>query len=166
MRRCLDRLEYFLGIFTSAAAILVVPLALLLSAQWPLRDWIHAYSREANDLAQIFFALYVSTGITYATRHSMHLTPDVLARRYPVWLRLWLSRYVSVCITIPWALFMLYAAAPMIWRSVSQLESFPDTFNPGYFVLKICVGLLIVLVLLQALVDVFRAVLPAAEQAN
>jgi hypothetical protein len=31
---------------------LSIPLVLLLFMQWPLREWLHAYSREANDIAQ------------------------------------------------------------------------------------------------------------------
>ena len=37
--------------------LLVLPLALLLLLQWPLRDGLGAYSREANDTAQAIFAL-------------------------------------------------------------------------------------------------------------
>jgi hypothetical protein len=44
----------------------------------------------------------------------------------------------------------------MVAQSVRQLESFPDTFNPGYFVVKLAMLLLVVLVLLQAFVDLFR----------
>ncbi len=37
-----------------------------------------------------------------------------------------------------------------------KLEAFPDTFNPGYFVIKLAVALLALLVLLQAIMDVLR----------
>ncbi len=33
-----------------AASLLVLPVSLLLFLQWPLRDLVHAGSREANDL--------------------------------------------------------------------------------------------------------------------
>jgi len=35
----------------AAAGVLVLPLALLLFAQWPLRDLVQAHSRQANDAA-------------------------------------------------------------------------------------------------------------------
>ena len=44
----------------------------------------------------------------------------------------------------------------MAWRSAFQLERFPETYNPGYFILKLAVVALALLVLLQALVDVSR----------
>jgi TRAP-type mannitol/chloroaromatic compound transport system permease small subunit len=58
---------------------------------------------------------------------------------------------------VPWSLFILYAAWPMTAQSVWQLESFPETFNPGYFVLKIALLLAALLILLQALLDAFRS---------
>ena len=52
----------------SATSLLVLPVSVLLFLQWPLREWLQAYSREANDLAQVVFAVYVSVAITAATR--------------------------------------------------------------------------------------------------
>lgn len=43
-----------------ASSILVLPLSLLLFMHWPLRELVQAYSREANDLAQLLFALATS----------------------------------------------------------------------------------------------------------
>ena len=40
-----------LSALLTAASLLVLPLALLLCAQWPLRDWLQAYSLQANDTA-------------------------------------------------------------------------------------------------------------------
>jgi len=57
---------------------------------------------------------------------------------------------------VPWSVFILYAVAPMVRQSLSELERFPETYNPGYFIVKTAVGLLALLVLLQAIVDVFR----------
>src|SRR5437868_2421511 len=65
----LATLDRTLGRLVAAASILVLPVSLLLFLQWPLREWLLAYSREANDLAQVLFALYVSVAITAATRH-------------------------------------------------------------------------------------------------
>ena len=135
---------------------LVLPVSLLLFLQWPLRDLVQAYSREANDLAQWLFALYVSIAVTSATRSRGHLAADALARRYSPAMRARLYRYTCVCVLLPWSAFVLYAVAPMIWQSVVQLERFPETFNPGYFIVKASVGLLALLVLLQAILDVLR----------
>src|SRR5438046_9168141 len=65
----------------AAASVLVLPVSLLLFLQWPLRESLHAYSREANDLAQILFAVYVSLAITAATGAHTHLAAGLGARR-------------------------------------------------------------------------------------
>jgi len=155
-RRWLVVLDRFIGAVAASGLALVLPVSLLLFLQWPLRDLVQAYSREANDLAQWLFALYVSVAITYATRTREHLAADALARNYPLAWRTRLHRLACLLVLVPWAVFMLYAAGPMLSQSVLQLERFPDTYNFGYFIIKAAVGLAALLVLLQAIVDVFR----------
>jgi TRAP-type C4-dicarboxylate transport system permease small subunit len=142
----------------AAAAWLVLPLALLLCAQWPLRDWLHAWSREANDLAQLCFGLYVSVAITAASRQGSHLTPDAVARYYSPRLRSLIARCAALFIVLPWSLFVLVEAVPATWQAILQLEGFAETFNPGYFILRIAVCLLALLVALQAVIEVATGV--------
>ena len=142
---------------TAVGRWLVLPVSLLLFLQWPLRDVFQAYSREANDLAQCLFALYVSIAITYATRRHTHLATDVVAQRLSHGTRETLERIAALIVLVPWSLFILYAAWPMTEQSVRQLEAFPETYNPGYFVLKIALLLAALLVMLQALLDAFRS---------
>jgi len=78
--RGLDRL---IGSLVAAAKWLALPLITLLFLQWPLRDLFRFYSREANDLGQVLFALFVAVSITAATRAGTHLAADLLAQRYP-----------------------------------------------------------------------------------
>jgi TRAP-type C4-dicarboxylate transport system permease small subunit len=133
-----------------AASLLVLPLALLLFAQWPLRELVQAYSTQANDLAQILFALYMAVAVTAASREGMHLSaghaPDEHVKAPNRW-RTW----ALLACTAPWALFLLWASAPSVWQSVRQFERFGETFNSGYFVVKLALWLLVVLVLVEAL---------------
>lgn len=150
-------LDRTLGRLVAAASVLVLPMSLLLFLQWPLREWLQAYSREANDLAQVLFALYVSVAITAATRYHMHLATDAFARRYHGPVRYRLARLGALLALIPWSMFVIYAAWPSVAQSVRQLEGFPETFNPGYFIIKFALLLLALLTLLQGVVEVFRA---------
>jgi TRAP-type C4-dicarboxylate transport system permease small subunit len=148
-------LERCVAWIVRGAATLVLPVSFLLFLQWPLRDLVHAGSREANDLAQILFALYVSVALTAATRDRSHLAADVLARRYtPRW-REWMTRAASLVIAIPASLFVLWSGASATWLSIVQAEHFPETMNPGYFLVKLAAYLLAALVLAQALLDLF-----------
>jgi len=149
----LDRaLEFVLEI----AQWLVVPVALLLFLQWPLRELFQAYSREANDLGQWIFALFMAAAVTAATRERIHLTADQLARRYAPSVRSLIVRLGALIGLAPWALFVLYASRQSVWMSVRHLEGFPDTYNPGYFMIKLSLWVLAALLLLQAIVDVLR----------
>jgi TRAP-type mannitol/chloroaromatic compound transport system permease small subunit len=154
----IDRLLAWL---IAAGSVLVLPIALLLFLQWPLREWVQAYSREANDLAQTLFALYVAIAVTAATRRQAHLTADAFAQRFCAATRNRLARIAALAIELPWALFVLYAAWPIVGQSVRQLEGFPETFNPGYFLVKVAVALLAAAVALQALLAV---ALPRARE--
>ncbi|MDD5250070.1 MAG: TRAP transporter small permease subunit [Rhodocyclaceae bacterium] len=148
-----DRL---LGRIAAAGLVLVLPLSLLLFLQWPLREWLQAGSREANDLAQILFALYVAVAVNYATRRHAHLAADAWAHRYAPATRWRLARIAALCASLPWSLFVLYATGPSVAQSFGQLESFPETFNPGYFLVRAAVALAAVLVAAQSLLDVWR----------
>jgi TRAP-type mannitol/chloroaromatic compound transport system permease small subunit len=145
-------LELVLGL----AKWLVVPVVVLLFLQWPLRDLVQAYSREANDLGQWIFALFMAAAVTAATRERIHLAADTFAQRYPPRWRALIARAGALLGLAPWALFLLYASRNSVWMSVRQMESFPDTFNPGYFLVKLALWVLAGLLLLQAVVDVVR----------
>jgi TRAP-type mannitol/chloroaromatic compound transport system permease small subunit len=161
MNAWLERLDRALGRALDWGAWLVLPVVTLLFLQWPLRDLVHGYSREANDLGQWLFALYVAMAVTVATRAHTHLAADLIARGYSPRLRVTVARAGALIGIVPWALFVLYAGSRTIANSVAGFESFPDTFNPGYFLIKIAMGLLALLALVQALIDLLRPRVPA-----
>jgi TRAP-type C4-dicarboxylate transport system permease small subunit len=138
-----------------AASLLVLPLALLLFAQWPLRELVQAYSTQANDLAQILFALYMAVAVTAASREGMHLSAGHAPDEHLPSPRRWRAWALLAC-TAPWALFLLWASAAPVWQSVRQFERFGETFNPGYFVVKLALWLLVVLVLVEAIASAVK----------
>jgi len=159
LQRALDRL-------TAAAAWLVLPLGALLCAQWPLRDLVAAGSRQANDLAQWIFALYVAIAVRHATRRRAHIAADAWAARSAATTRAALRRWGMAACVLPWALFVLVGAAPAAWRSVVGLEAFPDTLNPLYFVIKASAWLLALLLGLEVLLDLIAGTNPHAADAD
>ena len=152
----LDAMDRALGRLIEAGRWLVLPVALILFLQWPLRDFVQWGSREANDLGQWIFALYVSLAMTFATRERAHLAVDAIAQDYPAGARAAIGRWGTLLCVVPWALFMIWTVFPTVERSVMALEKFPDTFNPGYFLIKVAALLLAVLALLQTLLDALR----------
>jgi TRAP-type mannitol/chloroaromatic compound transport system permease small subunit len=152
----LDLVDRAVGRLTAAGRWLVLPVVLVLFLQWPLRDLVHWGSREANDLGQWIFALYVSVAMTYATRERAHLAVDALAHDYPEPVRGAIGCWLGFAFVAPWACFMIWTVWPTAMRSLMQLERFSETDNPGYFVIKLATLLLAVLALVQALIDVAR----------
>ena len=152
----LDTMDRALGRMIAAGRWLVLPVALILFLQWPLRDFVQWGSREANDLGQWIFALYVSLAMTFATRERAHLAVDAIAHDYPARLRAVIARWGSVICVVPWTIFMIWTVEPTVQRSVMALEKFSDTSNFGYFLIKVAALLLAVLALLQTLLDALR----------
>jgi TRAP-type mannitol/chloroaromatic compound transport system permease small subunit len=151
--RLIDGIDRTVGGLIAAGRWLVLPVALILFLQWPLRDFVRAYSREANDLGQWIFALYVSLAVTFATRERAHLAVDAIAHDYPAAVRDAIARWGSLFCVAPWAIFMLWTAWPTAQRSMLMLEKFPDTTNFGYFLIKLASVLLALLALVQALLE-------------
>jgi len=150
------RIDGLIDTIVSAGKWLVLPLVALLFLQWPLRDVFRAYSREANDLGQLIFALYVAMSVTAATRAGTHLAADALAQRYSERRRVQLARLGAALGLVPWSVFVFLSSKSLIVSSIAVLEAFPDTYNPGYFVIKAALWVLSLLMLAEAIVAVFR----------
>ena len=158
----LYRLDRLIAAIIATAQWLALPLILLLFLQWPLRDIVHAYSSQANDLGQIVFALYVAVSISAATRAGTHLAADAVAQHYTARTRDRLKRLGSGLGLLPWALFVLIAGKTFVVPSLLELESFPKTDSPGYFLIKCGLWLMAITIIAQAVVDIFRP-LPADD---
>jgi TRAP-type mannitol/chloroaromatic compound transport system permease small subunit len=98
----------------------------------------------------------MAAAVTAATRAHIHLAADNFAQRYAPSRRALIARLGALLGLAPWALFVLYASRQNVWMSLRQLENFPDTYNPGYFLIKLALWLLAGLLLLQAIVDAIR----------
>ncbi len=149
-------LDGLVDAIVSAGKWLLLPLVALLFLQWPLRDVVRGYSREANDLGQLIFALYVAISVTAATRAGTHLAADALAQRFSARRRRLLARLGAALGLAPWSLLVFLSGKSLVVPSVAAMEAFPDTSNPGYFIIKAALWVLALLMLGQAVIAVFR----------
>jgi TRAP-type mannitol/chloroaromatic compound transport system permease small subunit len=152
----LRRLDRLIGTVVEATKWLALPLITLLFLQWPLRELFRGYSREANDLGQVVFALFVAVSVTAATRAGTHLAADLLARRYSARTRRRLNQIGTAVGLLPWALFVLIAGKSAVVSSIRDIESFQDSGNPGYFLIKVALWVMAAAIIGQSLVDIFR----------
>ena len=137
-----------------AAAWLVLPVAALLFLQWPLREWVQAWSREANDIGQWLFAAYVAVAVAAASRARAHIAADALARTFSPATRARLAAAMAVLGLLPWIGWTAWSAGPTVLNSMMQLEQFPDTLNPGYFLVKAALLLLLGAMAIAAVRDI------------
>ena len=151
-------LERFVEIVLAGAKWLALPVVTLLFLQWPLRSIVGLYSREANDLGQWLFALYVAASITAATRAKTHLAADTISRNYSDAMRQWLARAGALFGLIPWSIIVLVTSWSIVRDSTLLLERFPDTGNPGYFIIKLALLILVLLILIEGAIGLFRPV--------
>ena len=156
MTRLLGGLDRLVAAILSAGSFLLLPVVALLFLQWPLRELFGGLSREANDLGQWLFALYVAMAFTAATRAGTHLAADAVARGYSDATRAMIARLGALLCLIPWALFVLIAGEKLVVPSLLMREAFADTYNPGYFLIKLALWVLAALVLAQAIIDIAR----------
>ena len=152
----LGSLDRAIGWLVASVKWLALPLIAALFLQWPLRDIVRGWSREANDFGQIAFGLFVAVSVTAATRAHTHLAADLVAQRYSARTRTWLARAGAALGLLPWAAFVLIASRTSVISSVRVHESFQDSGNPGYFLIKLALWLMASVVMGQALVDIFR----------
>jgi TRAP-type mannitol/chloroaromatic compound transport system permease small subunit len=145
-----------IGYAVSIGKWLALPLIVLLFLQWPLRDLVRGYSREANDLGQIVFALYVALSVTAATRAGTHLAADMVASRYSKRTRHQLNRLGAALGLLPWSFFIFVSAKSAVVPSLQQLESFQDSGNPGYFLIKAALWIMAIVVMGQSVIDICR----------
>jgi TRAP-type mannitol/chloroaromatic compound transport system permease small subunit len=157
MTRLIGGLDRLVAATLSGGRWLLLPVVALLFLQWPLRDLVRSYSREANDLGQWIFALYVAMAFTAATRARTHLAADTVARLYSDRTRARLAWAGALIGLVPWALFVVFGGANLVLSSLAVLEKFADTSNPGYFLIKFAVWVLAGLILLQAIIDIARS---------
>jgi TRAP-type mannitol/chloroaromatic compound transport system permease small subunit len=151
-------LDQIVGFVLGAAKWLALPVVTLLFLQWPLRTIVGTYSREANDLGQWLFALYVAASIAAATRAKTHLAADTISRNYSDRTRQWLARAGALFGLIPWSIIVLMTSWNIVRNSALLQEHFPDTGNPGYFIIKLALLLLAFLVLIEGVIELVRPV--------
>ena len=156
MAELLRGLDRLISHIVAATQWLALPLVVLLFLQWPLRDVFRTFSREANDLGQVIFAFFVAVSVTAATRARTHLAADLLASRYSVRVRRHLNRLGSAIGLLPWALFVLIASKSTVISSLHDREAFQDSGNPGYFLVKLALWVMAILIIGQSLLDLLQ----------
>jgi TRAP-type C4-dicarboxylate transport system permease small subunit len=118
----------------------LLALAILLCLQWPLRDWVQAHNRTANDWGQIVFAGFMACAISVATWRAEHLSTHGVSGS---WLALPRPRaWLLLACVLPWALLLLWTSLKPMSYAMVNTERFPETLTAGYWLIHLAVTVL------------------------
>ncbi len=120
---------------------LALPIFLLivfLWAQWPMRVFANGNPRLINDMGQIAFAYFWVMAFAIACLSQSHLQISNNAAPTKKGRRAWTGFVLS----LPWAIFLVYSAWPLLINSWHENEKFPDSYSPGFYLIKLALILL------------------------
>ena len=75
----------------------------------------------------------------------------------------WLARAGALFGLIPWSVIVLVTSWSLVRDSALLLERFPDTGNPGYFIIKLALLLMALLVLIEGLLELMPVRRPSSQ---
>ena len=119
-------------------ALPIVLLVVFLWAQWPMRVFASGNPRLINDMGQIAFAYFWVMAFAIACLSQSHLQISNNAAPTKKWRRAWTGFVLS----LPWAIFLVYSAWPLLINSWHENEKFPDSYSPGFYLIKLALILL------------------------
>ena len=116
----------------------IVLLVVFLWAQWPMRVFASGNPRLINDMGQIAFAYFWVMAFAIACLSQSHLQISNNAAPTKKGRRAWTGFVLS----LPWAIFLVYSAWPLLINSWHENEKFPDSYSPGFYLIKLALILL------------------------
>jgi TRAP-type mannitol/chloroaromatic compound transport system permease small subunit len=165
LRRIADSLGAVSDVVGRYAAWLCLGVVFMLFLQVPLREIWHGGNNTANDIGQVIHASLFMIGISYAMRHDGHVRVDIFYSRLSVRARAAIDLGGTILLLLPWLALVAWYSIPIVVNSVAELEAFAETYTPGYFILKLQLFSFVVLVGLQAMSNIARAIAVLASPA-
>ena len=86
-----------------------------------------------------------------------------MARKYAAATRQWLARAGALFGLIPWSIIVLVTSWSVVRNSALLLERFPDTGNPGYFIIKLALLLMALLVFIEGVLELMPVRRPRSQ---
>jgi len=134
--RIADALETVVDRVGRVAAWLVLAVVFLLFVQNPLREFVGRGQFLANDMGQLAHAAVFMIGCAYAWRWDRQVRMDLVYRGMGPRKKAVVNLLGTVFLLLPWLVFVTLDAVPAVIESVKNLEGFPESGSPGFFVMK------------------------------
>jgi TRAP-type mannitol/chloroaromatic compound transport system permease small subunit len=132
----------------------------LLALQVPLRRLpTGMLSASSNDVGQLIHATVFMVGCAYALRWDAHARVDVFYRGMSEKRRAWVDLIGNLFFALPWLGLVGWYSIPIVVNAWRDLEIFPDSRVPAYFLLKTMLLVFALLIGLQVLAHTARLIM-------
>jgi TRAP-type mannitol/chloroaromatic compound transport system permease small subunit len=153
-----DRLEAAVDAIGRVFAWLVLAVVFLLFLQNPLRELIGRGQFFANDMGQLSHAAVFMVGVAYAWRWDRQVRVDLFYGRMGPRAKAAVNLCGTLFLLLPWLAFVAWDTLPVAVESARQLEHFPESGSPGFFVMKAIIVVFALTLGMQALAVIARSV--------
>ena len=151
-------LEFLIDRIGRITAWLVLAVVFFLFIQNPLREFIGRGQFFANDMGQLSHAAVFMIGVAYAWRWDRQVRVDLFYRRMSPRGRAVVNLMGTVFLLLPWLAFVAWDALPTVIQSVKNLEQFPESGSPGYFIIISLLLVFAATMTLQAVAVIARSI--------
>ncbi|HHL18538.1 MAG TPA: TRAP transporter small permease subunit [Thiothrix sp.] len=111
-----------------------------------------------QESALYFHALLFMVGAAYTLKHNGHVKVDIFYQNFSAKGRAWVNLLGTASLLLPFSLFILWISADYVLVSWQQLEGSRETGGlPLVFILKSFIPLMAILLVLQAIATMLRA---------
>ncbi len=134
--------------------------------QNPLRQYLGRGQFFANDMGQLSHAAVFMIGCAYAWRWDRQVRMDLLYRNMVPRARAVVNLLGTAFLLLPWLVFVTLDAVPTVIDAARNLEGFPESGSPGFFVMKSLLLAFAATVGLLALAVIARSIAVIADPAR
>jgi TRAP-type mannitol/chloroaromatic compound transport system permease small subunit len=111
-----------------------------------------------QESALYFHALLFMAGAAYTLKHNGHVKVDIFYQNFSAKGRAWVNLLGTMSLLLPFSVFILWISADYVLTSWQQLEGSRETGGlPLMFILKSFTPLMAILLILQAIATMLRA---------
>jgi TRAP-type mannitol/chloroaromatic compound transport system permease small subunit len=159
LRAFADAVYWANDVIGRTVAWLTLGTVALLAAQVPLRQLPSGMlSTSFNDIGQLVHATVFMVGCAYALRWDAHARVDVFYRGMSERWRAWVNLIGNLLFALPWLGLVGWYSMPIVINAWRDLEIFPDSHVPAFFLLKTLLLVFSVLLGLQVLATTARLI--------
>jgi len=151
--RAVDAFNDFVGKYV---ALLIVPLILVVAYEVVARKVFQSPTVWAFEMTVYLYGAHFLLGAAYTLLYDRHVRIDIIAQRFPLRVRLWLSVITFIFVFLPFVGCMSYAAVLYAAHSWALWEHSWSAWKPPLYIFKTVMPVGLILLLVQGVANFIR----------